>query len=153
MSVPIKTCLNLLIPEEHRWKLSLFEQWPQIIGNLQDKVTLVALQGQVVTLGVFHAGWAHELSFLIPVIKQKINLCLGCDRIKVVRFVVVQKNQKTNGPYKQAHKNYDYIERDDTIALGVREQKALFVVQDDQLRQSLELFYKRCYRLKNLKER
>ncbi len=86
MAQPIKTLLASIIPENHRWKLAIFEAWPRIIGKLYHKVTIEKIEDDTIFLGVCHPAWAQELSLLTPVLKQKINACLAQATIKHIRF-------------------------------------------------------------------
>ena len=86
MSRPIKSFMENIIPEEHRWKLELFTQWNAIIGHLKNKVSIEKIDGDVLYLNVSHPAWAHELHLLSPLIKKKINSHFAEPKINTIRF-------------------------------------------------------------------
>ena len=73
MSKCLKELLINIIPKEHSWKITLFQNWDNIIGSLKNKVIIDQIKDDVLYLGVVHPAWAQELHMLSPMLKAKIN--------------------------------------------------------------------------------
>src|SRR3989304_6289270 len=86
MAHHIHKILATVFPEEHRWKMDLFEHWDSLIGNLKGKVKIEKIENDVLTLGVVHPAWAQELYFFSGMLKDKINGVLNEERIRIIRF-------------------------------------------------------------------
>lgn len=141
MKKDIASILNDIIPIEHRWKIDVLRQWDSIIGPLKGKVTIDAINGNVLVLGVTHPAWAQELLMLMPLLKQKINACCDRERIAVIRFRFIDKQRiasKTNGFKGKKRKALLPFVGHDT--LNHAETVALDTVKYQPLRQALEHF-------------
>ncbi len=129
---------------EHQdsWKLRLLANWPEIIGNLHDKVTVEKISKDTITLGVFDSSWMHELYILSPILLKTINKKLDQPRIKNVRFQrTVRKKRKIVLHKKKAAPIKE-------ITLKPWEKNALNDVPDQALRAVLKSFLVRCHQEK-----
>ena len=134
-----------IIPEQHLWKIKLFNQWDKIVGNMKGRVRIEKLTENSLTIGVCHATWAQELFFLSPMIKKKINNILKEEKIKNIRFKTVNFNQKKGPSAKSVKsKNKRYVEH----CLTISEHGTLKSIGNDELAEALEQFYVRCKRTK-----
>lgn len=138
--LPLKNILDKYLDHETDWKLKLIKNWPEIIGALNNKVTLEKVTDDSILLGVYDSCWMQELYLLSPVLINSINKKLDQPRIKQVRFKqagrkkvkkLIQK--KEIAPQKEVH-------------LSSREKDALNDVEDPALREALKAFRIRCYR-------
>lgn len=138
--LPLKNILQNYLEHETDWKLKLIKHWPEIIGNLSNKVTLEKVTDDSILLGVYDSCLMQELYLLSPVLLSSINKKLDQPRIKQVRFKqagrkkvkkIVEK--KINVPLKEVH-------------LSSREKDALVAIEDPALREALKAFRIRCYR-------
>ncbi len=145
----IHHALMKAVPTEHRWKLTLLMKWPTIIGKLADKVVLEAVTADTIVLAVAHSGWAQELHFLTPVLKQRVSECLGDDRIKHVRLKIADfgRRPKRTG---EAHSNKPTRSTTDKVRPATRlshaQKRRLSGVQNAELRSYLEGYAHRCKR-------
>ena len=140
----LKNQLQNIIPEQHRWKLTLLSNWDAIIGHLKDKVVIERITEHTLFLGVCHPAWAQELFLLSSVIKEKINRVLAENRISEIKFKVVAIKKNTN--IKAVSKKT--ATQLTPAVLSEREQKAVQAIGDDELQGALKLFYSRCKAVK-----
>ena len=126
-------------PENVHWKIKLFNNWDNIIGNLKDRVHIEKIEARSITLGVSHPVWAQELNLLSNVFKNKINKILESDQIDSIRFKVLNKkiplaNSKQNNPLE----NLKLRE----ISFSIKEQRSLDRIKDKDLQKALAQYYK-----------
>ncbi len=149
MTASIKNLLTSIIPKEQQWKITLFQNWDSIMGPLKDKVTIAQINNDTLLLKVIHPAWAQELHLLSSMLKQKINTCLGTTRIQNIRFVTSDiKTVKTNLRYRSLveHRRKTYTENNAT--LNSKEAAITSNIQDAELKNALDLFFRRCKYLK-----
>lgn len=135
----VLSILTKIIPEDHRWKMTLLIQWPTIIGALHDKVRIEKIEDCTLYLGVEHPSWAQELSFMTIIMRKKINTALGEERIKQIRFRVI--NREKQKPQKAA----PVLEQ-----TSLTEQTSATIALNDREKQSLASI--RCLSLRNIIE-
>lgn len=139
MNQNIKKCLINIIPQEYFWKISLLENWENIIGDLKKNVTIEQIKEDVLFLGVVHPAWAQEIFVLTPILKQKINTYLGKEYIKSIQIRLRQSkkqdkkmtNVATEFSFKQA-------------ALTSNELEILTQIKNAELREIMQNFYMKC---------
>ncbi|KKP36175.1 MAG: hypothetical protein UR26_C0001G0219 [candidate division TM6 bacterium GW2011_GWF2_32_72] len=142
MTTTIKSLLNNFLDKNDNWKVQLLQKWPQIIGNMQDKVTIEKIYNDTIILGVSDSCWMQELYFLSDQILQVINLNLDQPRIKNLKF---KQSEKKIVPNKVITKNVkDYA----PIRLRKPDLMALEKITDPQLKEVMEKFLTRCYQEK-----
>jgi hypothetical protein len=147
----LKDFLTNIIPKEHNWKITLFQNWENIIGNLKDKVIIDCIKDDILYLGVRHPAWAQELNMFSSVLKTKINASLDQPRIKSIRFKVVdatvwKKNNQRNIRVQ------DYVIDPVCKKLSKSEQIVLDNVIDSDLRNVMYEFGVRCKRMRGEKQ-
>jgi hypothetical protein len=103
-------------------------------------------------LKVVHPAWAQELFLLSNILKQKINTCLGANRITTIRFVT--SDIKTNKPtlrqsYLVERHQRPYTEHN--THLTNKEAGIIANLKDEELKQVLEIFFRRCKYIKESK--
>lgn len=149
MTKPIKDYLTTLIPQEQRWKITLFQSWDTLMGPLKDKVSIAQINNDILLLKVIHPAWAQELFLLSSMLKQKINTCLGTHRINTIRFVtsdIKPAKPINNHRYLVEQSRKPYTEN--ITPLTPQESLIIANVKDDELKQVLKLFFSRCKYLK-----
>jgi hypothetical protein len=145
----IKDCLLNIIPREHTWKITLFQNWENIIGSLKTKVIIEKIKDDILFLGVTHPAWAQELHLLSPILKTKVNACLGQEKIKSIRITLINvKSQKQKPKFDKC--GQDNLSEFICKKLSNPEQNVLNSLTDNDLRNIMHEFYLRC---KNVKGR
>jgi hypothetical protein len=147
VSKPVKDFLLNIIPTEHGWKILLFQNWENIIGNLKDKVIIDQIKDDILYLGVIHPAWAQELHMLSSMLKAKINSCLDKERIKAIRFKLISPQFKKTRDKNNMDKNNGVKSHlSDTVCkkLSKTEQLVLDNVTDTELRNIMYEFGVRC---------
>lgn len=142
MPTKLNDLLKKQIPQESSWKITLLEQWPQVIGDLHAHVTLEKIEDEVLILGVPDSSWLQELYLLSPMILQRINTNLDLPRIKRLRFKQVQRKKRTRATQKTTKS----ITPEAAVSLTHKEQRALNDITDPALRTALKKFLIRCRR-------
>lgn len=122
------------------WKTKLLTDWPNIVGNLHDKMTLEKIHGDTLIIGVYEASWLHELYMLSSVIIKTINNHLDKPYIKKIRFKHAAKSYKKIIPKNIQNKP---IERT-KVSLNALESRALSKIKDQEMKDALHLFLSRC---------
>ena len=130
----IKVLLENYLKPADEWKLSLIQQWPHIVGELHSRMRIQRVNNDHVIIGVYDIHWMHELFHMTRFITEKINNSLGGSYIKTIRFVLVKKNERVQ---KNNEKNIAEKPFLPTINLTDREQNALTLIHDNELRGSL----------------
>lgn len=143
----VQQLLLTIIPQEHRWKLVLFQRWDSIIGTLKDKVKIEKIQNDALFLSVSHPSWAQELLMLSGLLKRKINNILQEERIKVIRFSTTSF-KPTVEPITQSSLFMPIppSEAPVSVTLTHKERKTLEGIASDDLRSALEQFCVRVHR-------
>lgn len=123
------------------WKTKLLTEWPTIVGNLNDKITLEKIHGDTLIIGVYETSWLQELYMLSSVLIKTINSHLDKPYIKRIRLKYATKTtSKSIVPKK---KIVVPVERK-KITLNALESHALLKIKDKDMRDALHLFLSRC---------
>jgi len=140
-----------IVLKEHSWKIKLFKNWENIIGNFKDQVIIAKIDRRVLTLGVTHPIYAQELFLLSDILKQKINSYLATNYIKEIRFKTIAHRKKHPDLSEILRNNNPVISNNniDNIPLTGPEHKSLSKVTNEELRVWLKRFYSRCKRGKD----
>ena len=146
MAERVGDLLNNIFPKEHQWKIKLFQNWKEIIGSLEDKVRIEQLNDNTIVLGVYHPAWAQELLMLSNIIKQKINAILKENRIKKIKFRVVefQKTKLVKVENSREYKAFIDKNKIKTIAFNPEERTSLDKIKNEDLKLSLKEYYFCC---------
>lgn len=149
MTKPLKEYLQTFIPDEHLWKVTLYHAWHSIIGNLKDKVHIAEINKNILFLGVIHSAWAHELSFLTPLLKEKINLALKKPHIQEIRFRVIKPKPSTFNKKLSPFSMRNTLQNDlcpSYTFLTSHEEELLTTLKDQELRNIMKDFLLRTKR-------
>lgn len=140
MTQHISQLLTHLMEPSTQWKISLLQNWKQIIGNLSTKVTIEKILNDTVVLGVYDSCWLQELYLLSPMLIHMINTQLGKEYIKYLRFRLIadKKTKKTKDTHHAIHVPPAY-------KFSNQELKALEKVPDPVLQEALKRFRVRCH--------
>jgi len=122
------------------WKTRLLTEWPTIMGNLADKVTVEKMYDDTLVLGVHDSNWLHELYMLSPVLIKTINTHLEKPYIKSVRL----KHARTVKKITQTTKVLPVYAAPPPATLTNSEKKALENVKDEELKTAFCTFLSRC---------
>lgn len=146
MTQPVSHFLKKLIPEEHTWKLKLFQQWETIMGPLKDKVSIARIEQSTLILQATHPSWAHEFHLLSTMLKQKINTTIGSPKITHLKFVTQetkqinpQKNNKRRAQIRPTVLSYEPT---------AYEKFIIHRIQDTELQKNITLYLARCKQIK-----
>ena len=123
------------------WKTKLLTQWPAIVGNLNDKITLEKIQEDTLIIGVYETSWLQELYMLSSVLIKTINSHLDKPYIKRIRLKYATKKSTPSVIAKK--KNVAPVKRK-KITLNSLESGALLKIKDQDMRDALHLFLSRC---------
>lgn len=126
---------------KNSWKTKLIAEWPTIIGNLHDKMTLEKVYEDFVVIGVYEASWLQELYMLSAVLIKTINSHLEQPYIKKIRFKHATRTTRKH-PLKKTM-TYSTEPRKKSI-LNSLEAKALLKIKDKDTREALHSFLSRC---------
>jgi len=143
MAHQLKKLLPTIFNQHNDWKFKLLTNWPSIVGNIETHVRLEKIDHDTLVLSVQDSCWLQELYLLSPLLIKTINKTLDEPRIKYLRF-------KTAGvQYKKKRKE----NKQDTpvikkVVLNKKEEEALNMVEDEQLKKVLKSFLIRCYQEK-----
>lgn len=148
MAIAIKKLVVDCINQEHRWKITLFQEWERIIGPMKENVSLECITNDCIYLGVTHPAWAQELMMLAPMLKRKINTVLQQERVKEIRFRILKSKKPI--PTKKSDQETDSLQELDPkrYALNNDEHAHLEKVEDTELRASLQKFLVHCKKTK-----
>lgn len=122
------------------WKTKLLTEWPSIMGNLADKVTIEKIYDDNLVLGVHDTSWLQELYMLSPVLIKTINEHLEKPYIKTVRLkhATTPKKQASSLPPVPL-----YTPPQPTL-LTAKEKYVLQTVKDTELQKVFQTFLYRC---------
>ena len=138
----LKTVLgNSFSLSTNSWKTKLLTDWPTIVGNLHDKITLEKIQGDTIIVGVYDVSWLQELYMLSGVLLKTINGHLDKPYLKKIRLKYATKKSTRAIIPKQKPKAP--VERE-KIKLNALESGALLKIKDKDMRDALHLFLSRC---------
>lgn len=122
------------------WKTRLLTDWPTIMGNLADMVTIEKMYDDSLVLGVHDSSWLHELYMLSPVLIKTINAHLEKPYIKTVRL----KHASTIKKQPAAPKPIPLYIAPSPAVLTSTEKKALDTLKDTELQKAFHQFLSRC---------
>ena len=142
MTQDMKNILHSVLQKQNNWKIRLLQNWPFIMGKLQNKVRLEKINDDSLVLGVYDSCWLQELYLLSPILLKKINEKLENKQFKKLHFrqVGIKKNKVTKKEkIKEETKN-------NKIALTKKEKETLKKIKDPDLSSALKSFLLRCHR-------
>lgn len=139
MAKLIKSLLTNIIPQEHAWKITLFEQWSKTIGPIGAYVSIEKVEGNVLYIGVSHPTWAQEIQSLTPLILEKLNADLPGNPITSIRLrpmarpkkVLERRLRATPAPLAP-------------VSLSGPEKQLLASAGDEQLQSTLAAYLLHC---------
>jgi len=132
--------ISKAVPQQHQWKISLLKEWPNILGNLKNKVSLHSVGDTHLVLTVSHPSLAQELYMLQDMLKHKINTFLQDERITSLQF---RTYTSPTNKYEQKNKQKSTLP-EKKVVLNFREQQTLHSVKNKELRDALCAFYITC---------
>lgn len=153
MAKTIASLLTHTLPAAQRWKMTLFEHWPAVIGDVGEHVRIEKIYDSVLVLGVTHPAWAQELLLLSEVLRKKINTYLKQERIEKIRFRVVNKIKYKSGGVKPTTSKTSFFGGSDNAklqksALPAAIKQQLAQLENEELRTVLARYFARCNTLK-----
>lgn len=132
------------------WKIKLFNNWDKVVGELNNKVTIIKVENKLLVLGVTHPAWAQELFMISDVLKNRINSLFEKKHIEYIRFKTLKRNEyvrKELREEKQALTNQGLTKRVLTRQILTKnEYLSLTKIKDQELKDSLKNFCFRCKR-------
>lgn len=140
---PLKDLLSKTF--QATWKIKLLTDWPHIMGNLADKVSLEKIYDDTLILGVNNGSWLQELYLLSSTLIKMINEHLETPRIKILRFKQSSKQSKKELIYQVS----PILAPKKKYILKLKEQKALESINDIELKNALHSFLERCQKDKS----
>jgi len=140
MAHDIKNIINTVLGNQNNWKIKLLRQWPNIIGNLKNRVRIEKIQGECLILGVYDACLLQELYLLSPILLKTIHQKLENIPVKKLRFKQVGTKREKKC---KSHKIRREIKK--TVELTEKEQKTLKKIKDPDLEKALKQFLIRCH--------
>lgn len=135
----LKELVNYVFPVQSDWRLLLVRLWPELVGDLHERMRLERIKGDVVIVGVFDACWIHELFMLSPTLITLINERLGGMYVRKLHFILTDRRVLLSRQKKieiAGHKKTG-------ISMGSRHQQVLRTIKDEQLQKILETFFYR----------
>lgn len=151
MSKSLKDLLTNIIPKEHLWKITIFQNWDNIIGNMKNKVIIDEIKDDTLYLGVIHPAWAQELQMLSPMLKTKINSYLEKAQIKSIRFKLISAKTKVK-KIQSNNSDQNSLTIDICKKLSKTEQLVLNNISDNELRDVMHNFGLRCKKMRRNKK-
>jgi len=143
MAKDIKQIINRILNPKNNWKIELLRDWPNIVGNLKNKVHIDKIKGDTLTLAVCDSCLLQELYLLSPILLKTINEKLENITIKKLRFKQMGIKKTKN---RKKHKNRRHHK--ETIELSAIETITLKKIKDPDLEKALKKFLVRCYQEK-----
>ncbi len=141
MENSLKSILQNIIPEEHRWKFELFKVWDSVIGNLKHRVFIEKIDQATLFLTVTHPSWAQEIHLLSPMIKKRINAHFNEEKITTIRIKNRMLTQATYEVKKPAaSKEVDVMD----ASLTQQEKTVLAHIVSTDLQSSFAAYFMRC---------
>ena len=146
MGFMIKSLKNLMlnaIPADQRWKMTIMEHWPTIIGELHNRVFISKIEGSILFISASHPAWAQELSYLEPAIKKNINDLFKRPMISTIRFSCHNRNKNCDTHVLQPIKKIQE-QRQEIPTLSPEEKRILAPITNSELQSELEAYLIRC---------
>lgn len=141
MYEPIKNILEAIFVEHQQgWNAYLLQNWPTIVGTLAQRMRLEKIVGDMLVIGVYDAHWMHELHMLSSTIMRTINAKLGDEKIKKLRFNLVERRTfKKKYPAPLLHE-----QPQKPVMFSKRETQALAHIKNKDLHEALKKYFERC---------
>lgn len=139
MNKPLKNLLESIISPESDWKISLLSRWQEVVGGLKTKVRLEKISDDTLVIGVYDSAWMQEIFMLSNVILQKVQKVVGKDKIKKIRFKLVDEKKLFQYINKSNPNNLDKI-----FKIEPKFKRALENIKDTQLQTALEKYLVQC---------
>ncbi len=133
----IADILQNIIPNDVTWKLKLLRAWPEIVGKLAERVTIFTIEDDRLILQTSHPAWAQELSFLAPLIHEKIDALIGPQIIRAISFKITNRRAAPIGASSSRSAQSLHSRQPTPYAMTTVETAKLEALQDDQLKQVL----------------
>ena len=89
----INLLTNTWTKKTSTWKLKIIADWPQIVGNLHEKVRVEKVHEDTLVLGVYDTCWMQELHLLSNMLISKVNKHIQADHIKKISLKYVQHHE------------------------------------------------------------
>ncbi len=137
----IKNLIHTLIPEEHRWKCTLFAKWDHIIGHMKDKVIIDKIENDILYVRVSHPAWANELQLMSYYLKEKINSHFPQPKISAIKFRcgTIRYGQQSIHPKQPSFSNTT-----PSIQLTPQETLLLAPFTGKELQSAVSAYLSRC---------
>ncbi len=138
MSKQLKNLLENIISPESDWKICLLSRWQEVVGGLKTKVRLEKINDDTLIIGVYDSAWMQEIFMLSNVILQKVHKVIGKDKIKKLRFKLVEEK-------KLEYKNKSNpASKEKAYKIEPKFKRALENIKDTQLQNVLEKYLIQC---------
>lgn len=137
VSKNIADILQSIIPDDVAWKLKLLRAWPSIVGKLAERVTIFTIEDDRLILQTSHPAWAQELSFLSPLIHEKIDALIGPRIIRTISFKITNRRTAPTGTSSPRNAQSLHSSKPAPYAMTKQEAAKLEAVQDEQLKDVL----------------
>ena len=139
MNRSLKELLQAILPLQQAWKLDLLQCWPEIVGDLCDKIKVEKIcDDGTLVVGVTNSAWMQEAYFLSPILLKKINATLAQTEVKQLRF-------KYSSPRKRlVVQKSAVVGKVVPTQLSDCEARALHCIADQELCDELRRFLMRC---------
>ena len=139
MAPLIKDILPMILHKDD-WRIALAMRWNEVVGSLQTRIRLEKIQDDTAVIGVYESHWMQELFLLSSVLCDSMNACIGEQRIKRVRFILIE--EKKYKP-KKVH-SIPKTKQQPSIVLTEHQEHMLRTITDDELKHVLISFWARC---------
>ena len=139
MTKSIKSLLTNIIPQEHAWKIALFERWSSTVGPLSKYVSIDKIEGSTLFIGVSHPTWAQELQALTPMILEKLNADHPGHLITAIKLRPITRSKKPIVNRKPI-----VAEARTNVELSASETQLLASMENNQLQSSMAAYLLRC---------
>lgn len=138
----IKNLLDNIIDPSLDWKIQLLSRWQEVTGGLKTKIRLEKIEQDSLIIGVYDSHWMQEIYLLSNILLKKINNIIGEDKIKKIRFKLVEEKKHKNiiAHLKEDSKSYN---------IDAKYKKALNNIKDKQLQEVLEKYLIQCLKNSN----
>ena len=122
--------------------LVIWQMWDQAVGEaIASRTMPLRISGGVLTVTVASGPWMQQLSFMKDELRQRINGCLGEDRVTEIIFKAgsLKRQQAVVHEPRRQPKPLSAQQQDNI-------QQQTIDVKDEELRLSLQSLMECCYR-------
>ena len=140
MTKHINSLINVIMKAKtESWQTNLIINWKTIVGSLSKNVTLEAIRGDTLILGVYNSSWMQEIFLLSNVLIDSINKQLEKPYVKKLRFrkIIPKTDQKKEG-------SRNSIEPQIKVELNHKESTALEKISNPEVSEALRKLLSRC---------